>query len=225
MSKFKVLPTSYSALSAFATCPKQFYHLRVAKDIKQVQNEAALWGDTLHKHIEARLSTNTPLPPIVKGYEAVVAPLANAAGGELLVEKKLAVDANLNPVDYKSPEAWIRGIIDVGVVKEKKAILLDWKTGRRKPDTEQLKLFAGLALANYPKLEAVKTGFVWLKENKVDQEVYKRADAPTIWKDFSVKIAKLENAYNTGVWPPKPSGLCRKHCPVPRSKCAFSGTR
>jgi len=222
----KMPPWSYSGLTSFETCPKRYYHIKVAKDVVDTPGEAATWGSTVHKHIEDRLRDKTPLPASVANLEALVAPI-EAKPGRKLIEYQMAVDASLNPTDWDSNTAWCRGIVDVGVVAERgdKAVLLDWKTGKRKPDSDQLMLFAALAFAHIDTLNVVQTGFVWVKSNEFDKQVFKRGDEPMIWQQFIPRVNRMEKAYELGAFPPKPSGLCRKHCPVPNNMCEFSGCR
>ena len=55
-------------------------------------------------------------------------------------------------------DVWVRGVIDIGVIGSDTAYLLDWKTGKHRPDSDQLKLFAALAFAIYPWISNVVTG-------------------------------------------------------------------
>jgi hypothetical protein len=222
----KMPPWSYSGLTSFETCPKRYYHIKIAKDVIDAPGEAATWGSTVHKYIEDRLRDKTPLPTSVANLEALVAPI-EAKPGRKLIEYQMAVDATLAPAPWDSAAAWCRGIVDVGVVAESsdKAVLLDWKTGKRKPDSDQLMLFAALAFAHIDTLNVVKTGFVWVKSGEFDGQTFKRTEAPVIWQRFAPRVKRLELAYESGSFPPRPSGLCRKHCPVPYKKCEFSGTK
>jgi hypothetical protein len=48
---------SYSSATTFEKCPKQYYHLYVAKDIKQDPNvEHFLYGNEVHKAAELYVS-------------------------------------------------------------------------------------------------------------------------------------------------------------------------
>lgn len=218
----KTPPWSYSGLTSFETCPKRYFHIKVAKDVMDSPGEAAIWGSTVHKHLEDRVRDGIPLPQSIAGYERLAVPIV-AHVGQKLVEQQMAVDVNLTPVDWTSDMAWCRGIVDVGVLTGKRVVLLDWKTGKRKADSDQLKLFAGLAFAHYPQLEVAVTGFVWLKAGVVDKQRFERSQVPFIWQEFLPRVQRLERAYGEDKFPPKPSGLCSKWCPVPRHKCEFSG--
>ena len=39
---------SYSSISTFKQCPKKYYHLKVAKDVKDIGSEAMLYGNQVH---------------------------------------------------------------------------------------------------------------------------------------------------------------------------------
>ena len=41
-------PWSYSKIKSFETCPKQFYHVKVAAEYPEATNEAMLYGNRLH---------------------------------------------------------------------------------------------------------------------------------------------------------------------------------
>lgn len=213
-------PWSYSSLTAFETCPRQYYHLRVAKDIKEEQGDAAKWGEWVHKQFEIFLNGGPELPDKIKQWRGI-AEKAAAKPGEHLVEQQMAVSSSFLPAEWWT--CWSRGILDFGAVHENKAIILDWKTGNRKPLTDQLKLSAGYIFATYPEVNTVKTGFAWLKENKLDTDTFTREQVPQIWGEFVPRVRRLEIAFEKDKWPAKPSGLCAKWCAVGRQRCEFCG--
>lgn len=215
---------SYSSLTAFETCPKRYYHTKVLKDVADPPGEAAMWGSAVHKHLEDRVRDGTSLPVSISHYEGLVAPIIQKEGTKL-IEQQFAITKGFQPTDWVAADTWCRGIVDVGVLSpsQDRAVLLDWKTGKRKTDNDQLMLFAGLAFAHYPNLRMVSTGFVWLKENKVDKQRFKREDTTGIWNYFAPRIVRFEAAYEKASFPPRPSGLCRKHCPLHKYQCEFSG--
>lgn len=212
---------SYSALSAFETCPRRFYHTRVKKDVEDPPGEAALWGQRVHKHLEDRLRDGTPLPHALRIYEPYAKKVALAGGDALQVEQKVALDTDLKPCEYFSKAAWLRGVLDVVFVKGETAFIFDWKTGRRKHDMDQLALFAAIGRQVYPAVERFKTAYIWLKEKKLDQEVFTRDQLSDVWSRFLRRAQKIDDAQASGEYPPKPSGLCRRHCPV--TTCEYHG--
>lgn len=213
-------PWSYTSLSSFETCPRRHYVTRVARLIVEPQTEQLRWGNEVHKAFEDRLKGVAPLPVTLAGYEPVLQTLMSKHGSRL-VEARWAIDGSFRPVGWKDKSAWCRAVVDSGIVGVKSAVLVDWKTGNRKPNTDQLKLSAGLAFAQHPHLESVSTTFVWLKEKKLDKDTFTREQVGGIWNDFLPRVAQLQRAHDTNEWQPKPSGLCGKWCPVTKQHCEF----
>ena len=50
-----------------------------------------------------------------------------------------------------------------------------------------------------------------------------RRGARRAGNEFIPRVERVEYAIKNSVFNPNPSGLCRAWCPVPRSKCEFSG--
>ncbi len=215
-------PWSYSALTAFETCPKRFQLTRVTKQVKEPQTEATMWGNKVHKALELFAKGEKPLPPDLQAYEKYVRKI-QAYEGKRIVEERVALDSKMRQTKWMAKNVWVRGIIDIGVIGSETAYVLDWKTGKHRPDTDQLKLFAALTFALYPWVDRVVTGFIWLKVNKFDKEVYTREQLPEIWADFAPRLERLAIAYSADKWLPNPSGLCRSWCPVGRPLCEFCG--
>jgi len=201
---------TYSQLEKFETCPKQFYHVRVARDVSEPPTEHIKWGEVVHKAMEERVMNGTALPEGMEHWESIASKLANLPG-EKYAEYKMNIDKSFNKSSWR--EAWSRGIADLLVVNGDKAAVFDHKTGKRKV-TEQIMLYAGYTFAEFPEVDEVTTVFVWLKEKKLDKEVFTRADVPKIWNEFLPRVTKLEKAYETDKWPARPSGLCNGWCPV-----------
>lgn len=53
---------SYSSITLFDQCPKKYYHLRVAKDIKEPESDAMMYGKDLHSAAEHYIRDDKPLP-------------------------------------------------------------------------------------------------------------------------------------------------------------------
>lgn len=215
-------PWSYSLLSDFETCPRRFYFTRETREVVEPPNEAMTHGNQVHKVLEQGIRDGAAPPQGYEQYAPYIA-TARAAPGEHLVEYKFGLDRVLRPTGFFSPDVWVRGVFDFVALRGPRAVVLDWKTGKPKVDRDQLTLFAAATLATFGQIEAVKTGYVWLAHGKIDREVFVRADAPGIWDEFRARVARVDLARETNNFPPSPSGLCRKHCPVPFSKCEFSG--
>lgn len=215
-------PWSYSSLTAFETCPKQYHVMRVLKAVPFQETEATRHGTEVHKALELRLKDNTPLPDKYAEYEPIAAKLDKPG---VFTEQQIALTRNLQPCDWWDKKAWCRGIIDVGIKAKSTVLLADYKTGKMKPDSSQLELFAAMKMAEDPTVETAKTMFIWLKEGKTTVATFTRADTPAIWEGFMHRVQRLENAYEQDKWTPKPSGLCAKWCPVGKKHCSFCGSK
>ena len=99
------------------------------------------------------------------------------------------------------------------IIKGDKAIVIDWKTGKRRPDFMQLELFALQVFKHYPNIKKVKSTFVWLKENKTDTETYTTKDTSVMWQNILNRIERINQSCKTNNFPARPSGLCR-WCPA-----------
>lgn len=212
-------PWTYSRLSAFETCAKQFYHTKVLKDVVEGETEATIWGTKVHTAFEDNMLHGTPLPEGMKHWDSIAAKFANLPGTKL-VEHKYAVDRNFQPSEWGA--AWSRGIGDLVVIHKDRALIADWKTGKRKP-TEQLDLYAGYIKAHHPEVKVVQTAFVWLKEKKITKKTMGIEAVPVIWQGFIPRVRRMERAYEQDAWPAKPSGLCKNYCPV--LSCGYNGRR
>ena len=215
-------PWSYSALTAFETCPHRFNLTRVTRQVKEPQTEATMWGNKVHKSLELYAKGEKALPPDMQKWGRYVDKLF-AIEGKRIIEDKVALTRDMRRTTWMAKDVWVRGVVDVGVVGSEKAYFLDWKTGKRKVDSDQLKLFAALAFACYPWIDTVVTGFVWLKEGKFDKEVFTREQLTEIWGEFYPRLGRVARAYDEDKWVAKPSGLCRNWCPVGKKLCEFFG--
>lgn len=215
------LTHSYSSIKMYMNCPLRYYHQRVRKAVSDPGSEATHYGERIHKFLEERLKTNTDLPQEAKDYETITAAIISGIGdGELLVEQELTLNIELKPTGWFDDDAWLRTKIDVLIVDGKRASVLDWKTGKRRPDFDQLELYALQIFTHYPQVERISVGFVWLKDKSIDRETYVRQDAAALWEKLLTQINRIEKSLETDIWPARPSGLCR-YCPA-RHLCEYA---
>lgn len=208
------LTHSFSAIKMFENCPFQYYNVRIIKSVVNKGGEATIWGERVHSQLEQRLRDGVALPPESASNEPICLALTNlAAGGDLFVEQEATLSKALAPTGWWDPDAWLRSKLDVLVIKGPWAAVFDWKTGKRRPDFSQLELFALQVFTHEPAVQTVHSKFLWIKDGKSDQEVYKRDQMPVLWEKLMTRIHRIEKAMETNVWPAKPSGLC-PYCPV-----------
>lgn len=213
---------SYSSLTQFETCPRRYYLTKVEKSVREPQTEATTHGNEVHQAFETTVIKQQPLPEKYAEWQPIATKLL-AVKGKREPELKLAIDKSFRPVKWFDKSAWCRGIVDLNIENGTKAIALDYKTGKRKPESTQLQLFAVLLMHTKQYLEQVTTGFVWLKEKKIDKAKFDRDQIGMIWQEFMPRVQRMEVAYDKDKWIPQPSGLCRAWCPC--TGCEFNGKR
>lgn len=211
----KALPWSHTALSDYLNCPRQYHHKRVLKDVEDPPGEAALWGDTVHKGFETYL-TGGELPENLEQYRGYLDKLRSRKHdpGKQFVEVQYAINTRMEPCGWFDKDVWCRGILDFMTIRGSQAVVLDHKTGKRKPNSRQLKLFALLVFIHHPEVDEVLSKFAWLKTGTVDTEIYFRRQVDELWGEFTADLARYAHSFKTDTWNPRPSGLCRGWCPV-----------
>jgi hypothetical protein len=216
----KPIAWSFTSISAFRTCPRQYHEIRVLKNFKEEKNEVSIWGDRVHKAFEASLRDGVPLPEDMQLWQPTVEQFRGLKG-KLYVENELAITQGFQPCDWFADDVWCRGIIDALWIDGTVAKAVDWKTGKRKPNSDQLALFALLVFHHFPEVQEVRTMFVWLKTLEQDKATYGRMHIPELWQKFIPDLHRLKDAYDNERWPARTSGLCRKHCAV--VTCPYNG--
>jgi hypothetical protein len=219
---------SHSVLESFETCPWRHNLTKVTKEVVDPPGTEMHRGRAVHKSMENRVKNHTPLPPELKKHEPLVKRLETlAVGGKIEAETQMALDQNYRTTTWFSKQTWVRAVTDVSVFKGTKAFVGDWKTGKRKEASSQLKLSAAVLFSVHPWLEEIRNSFIWLDEPnpamRLTPLTYHREELPAMWREFLPRVARLEAAHANNQWPKRPSGLCKRHCPVPRAKCEHSG--
>ena len=234
----KLMPLSFSRLSTFEQCPAQFDYRYVTKNVQSTTNEAADYGDRVHKVLEAyghaltagqeaaaaavALEDTDEAKSTLKQWGGIVAKLTSR-NGDKYFEHQMAVNRQLQPVDWFAKDVWIRSIADVLIVDGDTAYCLDYKTGKVKDNPTQLQLFAAMVMWHFPQVNTVKTSFVWLKFNEVTNAKYERRFLDALWRALEPRFDKVQETINLGVFETKPSGLCpwcpaKGFCPDARLK-------
>jgi hypothetical protein len=179
-----------------------------------------MYGERIHTFLENRLK-GAGLPVEVEQYEPLCQSVERLAKrGELFIEHELVLNDNLTPTGWWDADAWLRSKLDVFVIVGDDAVVMDWKTGKRKADNFQMELFAAQVFKHYPEVQRVKTSLVWLKTMEMDTELFTRLDMNAVWAEVMKRIQRIQDAYEHSNWPARPSGLCR-YCPC-RHDCDYA---
>ena len=137
----------------------------------------------------------------------------------------MGLTADLEPCDFFSKKVWFRGIADLIIVDvlAQVAWVIDYKTGKssKYADKGQLELMALTVFAHYPEIKTVKAGLLFVVANSLVKAEYEVDQTASLWEKWLGIYGKMEKAFETDVWNPRPSGLCKRHCPV--TECPHNG--
>ena len=219
-----IAPWSFSKIKSFEQCPKKFYHLKVAKDYKEPETEAMLYGTAVHLAAEEYVRDGKPLPPEYMYIKAPIDALC-AKKGEKLCELKMGLTADLEPCGFWDDDCWYRGIADLVILDKeaKTAWVIDYKTGKntRYADKGQLELMALCVFKHYPEVETVRGGLLFVVCNELVKDTYASSSAGKLWEKWLADYNRMEIAYTNDVWNAHQSGLCKRHCIV--TECVHNG--
>lgn len=233
-----VMPLSFSRLNTFEQCQAKFDYMYVTKSVKDQGSSASEYGNRVHEALElhgraaaakdpgiaARLALDTTpeRAQTLKQWGPLVERIA-ARPGTKLFEHQMAVNKDLQPVDWFAKDVWIRSIADVLIVDGDKAVCIDWKTGKVKDDPSQLQLFAAMVMWQYPEVQKVTTSFIWLAYNQTTDATYDRRYLGALWNALKPRFDRVQEVIELGVFKAKPSPLCnwcaaKTICPDARTR-------
>jgi len=208
---------SYSSIKTFDQCPKKYFHLKVAKDVKDTQGPEAAYGEAVHKAAEDYVTDGTPIPEKFAYMRPIVEPLARKHGDKF-AELKLGLrkqGEEFEACDFFDEDVWYRGIVDLLILDGDRAWMVDYKTGKnaKYADMKQLDLMAGALFVRFPDLKTIKSGLAYVVSNEFPQKIHHRQHLRTYLSVFDAQLDRLDAALENGIWNPVSSGLC-PWCPV-----------
>lgn len=186
---------SYSALSMFQRCPRQFEAKYVTRTMPFVETEATRRGKMIHKALEACVRDGAEPPPSVHLPPNLLDLLR---AGRAQAEYKIEIN-----------EPHFIGYLDVFMPQVRHALVIDWKTGKmRRVDPLQADVYAWLLREHSGRPDlGVTFGWVGVDSRKTVM-VEPDLDAGKRVLDIVDTIHKT-----WGNWPPVESWACR-YCPL-----------
>jgi hypothetical protein len=205
---------SYSSLKTFQQCPKKYYHTRVAKDFKDEDSTATIYGKEVHKAAEEFIRDGIPIPEKYKFIAPTLEALKNIPG-EKFCELELGLTADLKPTGFLDADTWWRGIADLVIIDNDQAYLVDYKTSNnaKYADTKQLDLLATAVFAHYPQVERIKSALIFVVSNEFIKKKHTIEKFEEYITPFRFDLSRLDKALETGVWNANSGPLCA-YCPV-----------
>lgn len=213
---------SYSGLKDYTNCPRQYYEVKVAKNFVKKPTQQMLYGSAVHKALEDYVGESKPLQKNYERYQPMLDALLEIEG-QRFPEYRMALNADLQPCSFGGADYWVRGIVDLLIVDNDTAHIVDYKTGSAKyPDVKQLKLMSLMTYAHFPEVQHIKAGLLFVAHNTFIDETYHRDDSEHLWKDFLPDLERLKLSHESDKWPENPTPLCG-WCPV--TTCQFQKVR
>ena len=201
---------SHSALKDYEGCPRRYHEVKVLKNYPFTDTEATLYGKELHEAAEFYIKEDKPLPQKFEFLKDTLDAL-KAKPGRKLCEHEMGIKADLSPCSFNDKEVWCRGIADLLIIDDDNltAFVVDYKSGNNKyPDREQLKLMALMVFAHFPHIRKVSGALLFVVKNDLVKASFLRGEAEEYWWDYRERVARIEQAHDSGVWNPKPTPLC-----------------
>lgn len=197
---------SYSRLSVFRKCPRQFKYKFIDK-LPTDDNYAASRGFKMHKLAEGFVKgevTGKPkeLMPFIDELQGL-----KEVGADTEVD--LTVTQAWHPTTFDDwNNAWCRGSADAVVEIEASATVIDYKTGKIYPDDheEQGKLYSTLLFIHNEDIEKIDVEFWYFDQDDILSFQYTRDqldDLIKYWIDTTKPVFREKN------WPCNTGSHCR----------------
>lgn len=207
---------SFSSLKTFQQCPRKYYHTKVAKDVKEPDTKATLYGKEMHLVAEEYIRDGKPIPAAFSYLEPTLKMLA-AIPGEKHCEVKLGLTRDMKACDFDAPNVWWHGIADLVIIDEEKGLAhsVDYKTSKsaRYADTKQLDLVAAGIFAKFPKIKKIKSALVFVVSKEFVKADHTKENELQYMAQVVPDVDRINAAINTNVWNPVSGPLC-KFCAV-----------
>jgi CRISPR/Cas system-associated exonuclease Cas4 (RecB family) len=210
ISNYKDLRWSFSSLKEYVSCPRKYNEIKVLKNFVPKQSKEMADGNYVHKLLERYVKDGIELPSNYIKYLKYVNPLLEGDENTLVfTEKRLAVTADKKPCKFNGKNYWACGIIDLLIIEDDVAFIVDYKTGKDTyPDTNQLKLMTALTFVHYPQIDRIKSGLLFLNKGTFINKEYIRDNLDELWDNFTPALLRLAISHENDTWQPNPTPLC-----------------
>lgn len=210
---------SYSSLKTFQQCPKKYYHLKVAKDVKDQDSTATIYGKEVHKAAEEYIKNGVPVPEKFKFIEETLVAL-NKIPGEKHCELQLGLTVDLEPCGFLDDNTWWRGIADLIIINGEEAYVVDYKTSKnaKYADMGQLDLLATAVFKHFPQVKRIKSALIFVVCNEFLKKHHVVEKVMDYIAPYQFDLSRLETALEKNVWNAVSGPLCA-YCPV--KECVY----
>jgi len=212
---------SHSSLKDFEGCQRRYHEVKVLKNYPFQETEATIYGNKVHEALEFYVRDGKELPPEFSQFKDIADALIRKPGRKL-AEYQMALNPDLKPVEWFAKDVWVRGIADLLILDDDNltAWVVDYKTGNDKyPDRDQLVLMSIMVFEHFPHIRKVNSALMFIVKNSMVKMQMMREAKDQMWWKYRERTARIEQCYETGVWNPTQTPLC-KWCQV--TGCEFN---
>ena len=196
---------SYSAVKLYEQCPARYKFSRIDK-LQEPSGEAATRGTMMHSEIESIIKGGL-LMTAHRELIYLLPQLVRWKDENAFSELKFSIDADWNVVEYSSPPAWFRGVIDLYIEDGDVATVLDFKTGKERDYSDQVTVYAAVILATMPHINRVNLAIEFIDSQKNVQ--YARITRDEFETHKSAITDRINTINKDNIFAANPSGLCK----------------
>jgi CRISPR/Cas system-associated exonuclease Cas4 (RecB family) len=197
-------PYSYSAIKMYEECPSKYKFSRILR-LPQPSGPAAERGTMIHAEIENAIKGGLDLlsDEIMHLANSIKVWKENGAQSEM----KFSIDKHWNAIPYDDPMSMFRGVIDLYLEHEDKAVVIDFKTGKDRDYSDQIRVYSAVILATKPHISEVKNiiEFIDLKKTK-EYPTIKREDLSSL---KSLMVGRILAPEKDNIFAPNPNQFCK----------------
>lgn len=219
------LAFSFTAMEKFMQCPRAWAADKYYKAVPYQETEHTIWGNRVHTAAENYL--RNALDGGVRPVEEECLPLVKrycdfflSMKGDLHIEKEICCTKDLAPCGWKDwNTVWFRFKGDVLVIKDRRLIYADWKSGKKKDDFFQIEVAVALADLYFPDAFDTADGkLIFVKESDPKKAIVglpkpiTKADIPAIWEKIYAITNRMTEAWEHANFRMQTSGLCKAYC-------------
>lgn len=218
---------SYSAVQTFKQCPHKYKKVKLDKEFFEQSGPESEFGDKQHNLAENALQDDTPLAgPMGDALDFV-----RSFTGLKIAEQMLGIDVNLKPCGFFEKErVWYRAKVDVTILNQDHAVIIDYKTGKRRvpwekrhdpdaiPDEDQMLIYALLTFLTHKYINTIEA-YLYYTHNGSPPDKYtfhRRDDAKRMVTAIREDTYRAERKLRKGpnaTWKKNDTPLCG-YCPV-----------
>lgn len=218
---------SFSKINTFFECPKKFefsYITKVDKDKEYTEPPYFRRGSFIHAYLANRLKGGDgaldKFSDIDISDKLILVDIAETALDNPYVqlsfdfdihgiEKKIFLSEDMKP--SKQSNSIMMGYIDYFAIHDDVAIIIDWKSGKYRPEAsyEQLELYAIWVLEKYPDINEIDLIFYYVEHDKLSIKTISKNEISSFKDNLLSNISTIEN---TTEFNPTPSKRACLHC-------------